>query len=102
MARVLAPGGHLLLAFQTGEDVLRLTDAGGHEVDLDFHRWQPDRVAGQLERAGLAPLTVLETTGLQVVEGRRAGERLVGLPAARLVRFEAGNRERRGEMSGHG
>jgi SAM-dependent methyltransferase len=52
--RVLAPGGHLLLAFQTGDDVLRLTDAGGHEVDLDFHRWQPDRVAGALERAGLA------------------------------------------------
>jgi SAM-dependent methyltransferase len=52
--RVLAPGGHLLLAFQTGDDVLRLTDAGGHEVDLDFHRWQPDRVAGLLERAGLA------------------------------------------------
>ena len=52
--RVLAPGGYLQLAFQTGEDVLRLTDAGGHEVALDFHRWQPDRIAEQLARAGLA------------------------------------------------
>jgi SAM-dependent methyltransferase len=51
--RVLAPGGHVLLAFQVGDEPLRLTEALGHTVSLDFHRRQPDRVAGLLARAGL-------------------------------------------------
>ncbi|MBN9100211.1 MULTISPECIES: LacI family DNA-binding transcriptional regulator [unclassified Pseudonocardia] len=45
-----------------------------------------DRIAGAeraLARAGRGALTVLETTHLDVSEGRRAGERLIGLPAAR-------------------
>jgi LacI family transcriptional regulator len=47
-----------------------------------------DRIAGAqraLARAGLSPdaLTVLETSRLDVAEGRRAGERLAGLPLAR-------------------
>lgn len=46
-----------------------------------------DRIAGArraLARAGRDPdeLTVLETSRLDVAEGRRAGERLAGLPAA--------------------
>ncbi|MFC4944410.1 LacI family DNA-binding transcriptional regulator [Pseudonocardia sp. GCM10023141] len=46
-----------------------------------------DRIAGA-ERAiaaagGAAELTVMETAALNVAEGRRAGERLAGLPAAR-------------------
>jgi LacI family transcriptional regulator len=36
-----------------------------------------------MERHDAPPLTVLETTGLNVAEGRRAGERLAGIPAAR-------------------
>ncbi|WNV92084.1 LacI family DNA-binding transcriptional regulator [Umezawaea sp. Da 62-37] len=47
-----------------------------------------DRIAGArraLERAGRDPddLTVLQTSRLDVAEGRRAGERLAGFPAAR-------------------
>ena len=47
-----------------------------------------DRTAGArsaLEQAGRDPdeLVVLETTGLTVAEGRRAGERLAGLPTRR-------------------
>ena len=45
-----------------------------------------DRLTGAeraLARAGAEPLTVLETTRLDVAEGRRAGERLAGLPASR-------------------
>jgi LacI family transcriptional regulator len=34
-------------------------------------------------RAGTQPLTVVETTRLDVAEGRRAGERLAGIPAVR-------------------
>ncbi|MEV7870836.1 class I SAM-dependent methyltransferase [Streptomyces sp. NPDC088124] len=50
--RVLAPGGHLLLAFQVGDAPLRFTEAFGHTVSLDFHRLSPDRVTEGLEKAG--------------------------------------------------
>ncbi|MGW1815864.1 class I SAM-dependent methyltransferase [Streptomyces sp. NPDC002125] len=51
--RVLAPGGHLMLGFQAGDAVLRRDDAWGQEIQLDFHRRQPDRVAALLVEAGL-------------------------------------------------
>jgi SAM-dependent methyltransferase len=50
--RVLGPGGLLQLAFQVGDEPLHLTEAGGHEVSLDFHRRRPERVAADLESAG--------------------------------------------------
>jgi SAM-dependent methyltransferase len=52
--RVLAPGGHVLLAFQVGDEPLHLAEPFGHAVSLDFHRRQPDHVAGLLRQAGLA------------------------------------------------
>ena len=52
--RVLAPGGHVLLAFQAGDEVLRLTEAFGHQISLEFHRRRPERVAELLSQAGLA------------------------------------------------
>jgi hypothetical protein len=51
--RVLALGGHLLLAFQVGDEPLHLEQPLGHAVSLDFHRWLPDRVAELLRQAGL-------------------------------------------------
>jgi SAM-dependent methyltransferase len=51
--RVLAPGGHLLLAFQVGDEVSHRTEAAGHAISLDFHRRHPDRVAELLSQAGL-------------------------------------------------
>ncbi|MEU5849227.1 class I SAM-dependent methyltransferase [Saccharopolyspora shandongensis] len=60
--RVLAPGGHLLLAFQFGEedDLLHLTEGWGHVFDLDFHRWTPARLADPLKAAGFAMSAALE------------------------------------------
>ncbi|WP_461144034.1 class I SAM-dependent DNA methyltransferase [Salinifilum aidingensis] len=52
-ARVLAPGGHLQLAFQVGDEVEHRTDVGGTPVSLDFHRLRPEGLTGLLERAGL-------------------------------------------------
>jgi SAM-dependent methyltransferase len=52
--RVMAPGGHLLLAFQVGNEPLHLAQAFDHVVSLDFYRFQPDRVAQLLDAAGLA------------------------------------------------
>ena len=51
--RVLAPGGHLLLAFQAGEETLHLSQAQGQAICLDFHRRRPEHVARLLEQAGL-------------------------------------------------
>jgi SAM-dependent methyltransferase len=52
-ARVLAPGGQLLLAFQAGADErLHQTDWHGHGVDLDHYRRRPDTVADLLTAAG--------------------------------------------------
>jgi ubiquinone/menaquinone biosynthesis C-methylase UbiE len=50
--RVLEDGGHLLLAFQIGDDVLHLDEAFGHQVSLDFRRLRPDTVTALLDDAG--------------------------------------------------
>ena len=50
--RVLSDGGHLLLAFQRGDDVLHFDEAFGHQVSLDFRRLQPDTVTALLDDAG--------------------------------------------------
>ncbi|MHC3474498.1 class I SAM-dependent methyltransferase [Streptomyces sp. 7R007] len=55
--RVLAPGGHLLLAFQVGDEPRRLEEPFGHPVVLDFRRWRPERMAGLLAEAGFAPVS---------------------------------------------
>ncbi|GAA1433570.1 class I SAM-dependent methyltransferase [Streptomyces thermospinosisporus] len=50
--RVLAPGGHALLAFQVGDEPRRHEHPFGRPVSLDFRRRRPDRMAGLLEAAG--------------------------------------------------
>ncbi|MFF4445058.1 class I SAM-dependent DNA methyltransferase [Streptomyces sp. NPDC001502] len=52
-ARVLAPGGYLLIAFKAGDDRIRLDHAYGHPVDLDVYRTPPELIAGLLAGAGL-------------------------------------------------
>ncbi|MGX9888560.1 class I SAM-dependent methyltransferase [Streptomyces sp. NPDC002276] len=52
--RVLAPGGHLLIAFQAGDQPLTLDRPFGHPVRLDFERRRPETIAGLLEAAGFA------------------------------------------------
>ncbi|MCW2497014.1 class I SAM-dependent methyltransferase [Jatrophihabitans sp.] len=52
-ARVLRPGGQLLLAFQVGDEPRQLTHAYGHDIDLDAWRLAPERIAAELESADL-------------------------------------------------
>jgi ubiquinone/menaquinone biosynthesis C-methylase UbiE len=52
--RVLAPGGHLLMGFQVGDEPKRYTEAFGHPVALEFRRLQPDRIAELAESAGFS------------------------------------------------
>ncbi|MFE4701962.1 class I SAM-dependent DNA methyltransferase [Streptomyces sp. NPDC056738] len=79
--RVLAPGGHLLIAFKAGDEQVRLERAYGHDVDLDVHRFPPERVAGLLRAAGLSEVARLvreaepdEATPQAFVLARRTGD----------------------------
>lgn len=53
--RVLEPGGHVLLAFQSGDedDRLRLTERFGQAISLDCYWRTPETVADHLTKAGL-------------------------------------------------
>jgi SAM-dependent methyltransferase len=51
--RVLAPGGHLLLAFQAGDERRHVTEAFGRPVCVDAYRLPPGRIAELLTQAGL-------------------------------------------------
>jgi ubiquinone/menaquinone biosynthesis C-methylase UbiE len=46
--RVLMPNGPLLLAFQSGDQRVRLEHVYGHSVSYDAYRLDPDAVAGML------------------------------------------------------
>jgi ubiquinone/menaquinone biosynthesis C-methylase UbiE len=51
--RVLAPGGHLLLAFHAGDERHRITDAYGHSgLAYDAYRLSPERLEQQAVEAG--------------------------------------------------
>jgi SAM-dependent methyltransferase len=51
--RALAAGGHLLVAFQAGDDEPHhRTEAAGHSISLTFYRLGLERVLGQLTDAG--------------------------------------------------
>ena len=59
--RVLAPGGHLLLAFQAGDDPL--AEAFDHKVTVAY-RWSPDRMAELVGQVGF----------VEVARARRAAD----------------------------
>jgi trans-aconitate methyltransferase len=52
--RVLQPGGYLLLAFQVGDERVRLTHAYGHDLALDAYRLAPARTVELATNAGFA------------------------------------------------
>ncbi|MFJ4775903.1 class I SAM-dependent DNA methyltransferase [Streptomyces sp. NPDC088762] len=58
-ARVLAPGGHVLIAFKAGDERVRLEHAYGHPVELDVYWTPPDRMAALLSDAGLTEVARL-------------------------------------------
>ena len=74
LARVLRPGGHLLVAFQVGDEPVQLREAYGHQVSLVVHRRLPDLVIALLADAGLVVHT-------RLIRDPRAGEEPAGLPA---------------------
>lgn len=75
-ARVVRPGGMLLLAFQVSEsgdeDVVHLRQAYGHEIDLRTRRQSPARVERRLADAGFAPLARLVREPVAPEKSRQA------------------------------
>ena len=63
--RVLAPGGHLLMAFKIGNDSVHLDAAYGHPLSLDVYQFPLALVADLLGAAGL----VVETQVTREPEG---------------------------------
>jgi SAM-dependent methyltransferase len=64
-ARVLAPDGQILLAFQTGAgEVVHQTDWHGHPVTLDHYRRSAAQVTAELDAAGLHVHTTLTRDAL--------------------------------------
>ncbi|MEV0639618.1 class I SAM-dependent methyltransferase [Streptomyces sp. NPDC050619] len=63
--RVLAPGGHLVVAFQAGDEPRHHDRPFGHQVSLDFQRRQPDDIAELLTTAGF---TLVSRTVREPVE----------------------------------
>lgn len=58
--RVVAPGGHLLLAFQVGDERRHLTEAYGHTgLSCDAYRLPPEWVEQQAVAAGFRPVARL-------------------------------------------
>jgi SAM-dependent methyltransferase len=52
--RVLRPGGLALVSFHIGTEVRRVTEFLGHEVEVDFHFFEPPDVVQAMEDAGFA------------------------------------------------
>ncbi|MFC0507818.1 class I SAM-dependent DNA methyltransferase [Micromonospora costi] len=50
--RALAPGGHLAMVFQVGDERVVRTEAFGETISLTFRRRRPDHVAALLTAAG--------------------------------------------------
>jgi SAM-dependent methyltransferase len=60
MARVLQPGGVLLLAFHTGDEVLHEDELWGRPISMDFFLFQPSEIRRYIEAAGLAIEEIIE------------------------------------------
>lgn len=60
IARVLKPGGLLLLAFHIGDDTLQPGELWGQPVSMDFFLFQPSAILRSLEAAGLVIEEIIE------------------------------------------
>ncbi len=95
LARVLAPGGRLLTAFQVGDERRHVAHGYGHDVSLDAYRLQPDFVAELCAAAGLvvearlvrAPRPPEKTPQAYLLAAGRGEPRLAPRHPIGLVRY---------------
>lgn len=60
MARVLQPGGLLLLAFHVGDEALHSKELWGRPISMDFFFFQPSSIRLHIESAGLQIEEIVE------------------------------------------
>jgi ubiquinone/menaquinone biosynthesis C-methylase UbiE len=60
MQRVLQPGGLLLLAFHSGDEILHEEELWGRPISMDFFLFQPPAIQHCLEAAGFAIEEIIE------------------------------------------
>lgn len=60
MARVMKPGGVLLLAFHIGDEALHEEELWGRPISMDFFLFQPPEIRRYLEAAGLVVEEILQ------------------------------------------
>ena len=60
MARVLQPGGLLLLAFHVGDQTIHENELWGQPIAMDFFFFQTSAIQLELEKAGLAIEEIIE------------------------------------------
>jgi SAM-dependent methyltransferase len=62
--RVLRPGGYLVHGFKVGRGRRHLSNAYGHDLDLEVYSYDPVDVAGLLAAAGFAEVASLTRTAI--------------------------------------
>lgn len=74
MARVLKPGGLLLIAFHVGNELVRPDELWGHKITMDFFLLPTEGIRKDLEKAGFTIDEVIERDPYPDVEypSRRA------------------------------
>ena len=68
LRRVLKPGGHLLIGFHKGQEILHQAELWGKAVNLDFYFFEPDEMAGYLRQAGFEVTEIIERPPYPEVE----------------------------------
>lgn len=79
--RVLRPSGPALISFHIGSEVRHVTEFLGHQVEVDFHFFEPPQVAAAMEAAGLVVEARLERVSYPGEVDTRRGYLLARRPA---------------------
>ena len=66
--RVLAGGGEFLFSFHVGDNIVHLDSLLDHEVNIDFHFFETDKVLSLLTEAGFAIVDAIERQPYKHVE----------------------------------
>ena len=79
--RVLRPGGHLVHGFKVGDGSRHLTNAYGHDIDLEVYMYDVADVAGLLAGAGFAEVATLTRAALPSEKDAGQAAHIVRKPA---------------------
>ena len=63
--RVVQPGGYLLHAFKVGTGGYHLSNAYGHDLDLDVYQYEPADITALLSGAGFVEVATLTRAALE-------------------------------------